>query len=37
MMVVFTRILRELDEAFLGDQRNNAKRKTEQTKPKVKK
>jgi hypothetical protein len=33
MMVVFTRVLRELDEAFLSDQRENAGRRTEQTKP----
>lgn len=33
MMAVFTRVVRELDEAFLEDQRTNAGRRTEQTKP----
>lgn len=34
MMVVFSRVLRELDEAFLADQREN-NRRTEQTRPTV--
>lgn len=34
MMRVFTRMVRELDEAFLDDQRTNLKRQTEQTRPK---
>jgi len=32
MMIVFVRILRALDEAFLADQRDNLGRRTEQTK-----
>jgi len=33
MVPVFTRVIRELDEAFLADQRENLGRRTEQTKP----
>lgn len=33
MLLVFSRVIRELDEAFLSDQRKNMGRRTEQTKP----